>query len=169
MPYFSNKIDDKRVEEITRAGGEELATALANFYEMIAHLEQERLDHAKGGLEFLNKSLEQSLGHFSNAAQRAEGGRIDLRAATAAEVTWLQEPLAWMERRGIPPGSLTDIELFRITLDALTGFREGLRRLELTDRPPNFESVNTLVRTAIDLQLLTLGVTAMFELSRRSG
>lgn len=168
MPYFSNKPDDETVAQSTRAGGEQLANALARLYEMIGHFEQDRTDRGRESLEAARKKLDLAVNHFSEATRSARRLPVHLDAGTLAEATWLEEPFAWLDRRGIAPDTITDHELFRTTVDSLALLAQALSRFAETSGPPGFQAVNAIVRAAIDVQLLVLGVTAMFEISRRS-
>ena len=71
MPYFSNRTDDETVDSAAREGGERLAKALAQLYEMVGHLERDDMDSGMMSLGACRDALKDSALVLSAAESRA--------------------------------------------------------------------------------------------------
>ena len=168
MAFFSNKRSDEELEAITRVGGEALAQGMASTYGMIGLLERGEIGLAIEARTAAIEAILLGIGTFGSAIENSHSRPLTLAVEEVGDIASVEEVLAWLERRGIPLDNVTDSELLRIVVDGLHNYRDSLGRFELGHRQPSFESANALVRAAIDLQLLALGITAMFELSARA-
>lgn len=168
MPYFGNMTSNAELEPNTREGGRELARAMGAVYQAVGELEERETARAREILSGAEVAANASLQAFRNAFETSRRQPLELSAGMIAEVASLGEALAWLERRGIPLDAVTDSDLLQVTIDGIFGFREALRRFHGDEPRPSFAAVNALVRAAIDVQLLALGVTALHEMSARA-
>jgi hypothetical protein len=168
MPYFANMSGDKDMESITRRGGRDLAWAMAATYRAVGDLEQSEAGPAAENLLTARRAAGASLEAFREAVEKSGRRPLNLSNGTVAEMASIGEVLAWLERRGAALDRVTDRDLLELAADGLYAFGATLERFQVADRRPSFAAVNALVRAAVDLQLLALGITAMFEMAQRS-